>query len=109
VCNVNDILTVCHTLLCLLLVSVNCSGFFFCFLRRGEEDPLRGCCVKEERKGRSIHVVAGVEAFGWADTFDREGVQQEFLILYFPFIFSPFLFFLRLQDSGWMNGWKRGG
>lgn len=71
--------------------------------------------MKEERKGRSIHVVAGVEAFGWADTFDRERVCNRNS----PFLFySPFLFFFSFfvyifsgafQDSGWMNGWKRGG
>jgi NADH:ubiquinone oxidoreductase subunit H len=70
--------------------------------------------VKEERKGRSIHVVAGVEAFGWADTFDRERVcnRNSPFLFYSPFLFFFFfrLFFFwrlpRLRMDEWM---ERGG
>jgi hypothetical protein len=100
---VNTILTcVCHTLSCffpviVLLLIARDSSFF---LRCGEEDPLRGCCVKEE--DRSIHAVAGVEAFGWADTFDRGCATG---IPYFIFIFlNIYLIFYLSAASETPNG-----
>ena len=78
------------------------------FLRCEEEDPLRGCCVKEE--DRSIHAVAGVGAFGWADTFDRGCATGIPYFFFFFFFFIFILFFiclslssLRLRMDEWMG------
>jgi len=65
--------------------------------------------VKEERKGRSIHVVAGVEAFGVGGYVRSRGCATGIPYTLFSIYFFPVFIFLappRLRMDEWMEkGW----